>query len=174
MAGGKVASSNPAPRFFLLDPVTDATVRDRVAAALIMPPAPVEPVNKAHAVISECRRVGLKIAALSNTTSFERVDIESLFGPFDAIVESWRSGYAKPTYEAFFVVQSALSLGPNDLLHVGDDPLLDVAAAKAAGWHAICVSQRKSSQALGAAEFPTIQQLGDLLGILREISDTRQ
>ncbi len=48
-------------------------------------------------------------------------------------------GWRKPAPQFFRRVEELLGLGPHELLLVGDDPDLDVAAAQAAGWRAIRV-----------------------------------
>lgn len=48
-------------------------------------------------------------------------------------------GWRKPAPEFFRRVEVLLGVGPDELLLVGDDPDLDVAAARAAGWQSIRV-----------------------------------
>ena len=45
-------------------------------------------------------------------------------------------GWRKPSAEFFRAVERRLGRKPHELLLVGDDPELDVAAARRAGWHA--------------------------------------
>ncbi|MFM7243512.1 MAG: HAD-IA family hydrolase [Planctomycetaceae bacterium] len=49
-------------------------------------------------------------------------------------------GWRKPAAEFFRRVEQLLGVGPDELLLVGDDPDLDVAAARAAGWRSIRVA----------------------------------
>lgn len=48
-------------------------------------------------------------------------------------------GWRKPATEFFRAVEWRLGLGPSELVMVGDNPALDVAAARRAGWHAFLV-----------------------------------
>lgn len=57
----------------------------------------------------------------------------------DHVFASSELGWRKPAPEFFRRVEELLGLGPHELLLVGDDPELDVAAAQAAGWRAIRV-----------------------------------
>lgn len=57
----------------------------------------------------------------------------------DHVFASSELGWRKPAPEFFRRVEQLLGLGPHELLLVGDDPDLDVAAAQAAGWRAIRV-----------------------------------
>jgi len=49
-------------------------------------------------------------------------------------------GWRKPAPEFFRVIEARLGLTPDELVFVGDDPELDVAAARRAGWRARAVS----------------------------------
>lgn len=48
-------------------------------------------------------------------------------------------GWRKPAPQFFRAIERRLGRGPDELLLVGDDPLLDVAAATAAGWRSFAV-----------------------------------
>lgn len=58
----------------------------------------------------------------------------------DHVFASSELGWRKPAPEFFRRVEQLLGLGPDELLLVGDDPDLDVAAAQAAGWRSIRVA----------------------------------
>jgi putative hydrolase of the HAD superfamily len=51
-------------------------------------------------------------------------------------------GWRKPAPEFFRWVERRLGCGPTDVLLVGDDPELDVAAARRAGWRSLGVEER--------------------------------
>lgn len=51
-------------------------------------------------------------------------------------------GWRKPAPEFFRWVERRLGCGPADVLLVGDDPELDLAAARRAGWRALDIARR--------------------------------
>ena len=53
---------------------------------------------------------------------------------FEKIFASSELGWRKPAPQFFQAVESRLQKEPESLLLIGDDPRLDIAAAKAAGW----------------------------------------
>jgi len=57
----------------------------------------------------------------------------------DGVFPSSEIGWRKPAAEFFHHVERRLERRPEQLLYVGDDPELDVAAAVAAGWRAMLV-----------------------------------
>ena len=52
---------------------------------------------------------------------------------FETIVTSQGCGYAKPDPRILHVALDALAVGPRHAVYVGDDPMVDAAAARAAG-----------------------------------------
>jgi putative hydrolase of the HAD superfamily len=84
------------------------------------------------------RRAGLPVALASNFD--ERLQaIAATVEPLtlaDHVFASSELGWRKPAAEFFRVVERRLGLRPAELLLVGDDPDLDIAAARRAGWHA--------------------------------------
>ena len=57
----------------------------------------------------------------------------------DEVLPSSEIGWRKPAAAFFRHVERRLRRRPGELLYVGDDPDLDVAAARAAGWRAMLV-----------------------------------
>lgn len=111
----------------------------RVARALARSGGPHRVAEGGAQVLAWCREHGLRLAVLSNCASFDAVDVAALLGPFDLVAESWRCKVCKPDREAFQFVECALGLAPNELVHVGDDPVADAAGARAAGWGAVLI-----------------------------------
>jgi len=60
----------------------------------------------------------------------------------DHVFASSELGWRKPAAEFFRAVEERLGLRPAELVLVGDDPDLDIAAARRAGWHARFVGER--------------------------------
>jgi HAD superfamily hydrolase (TIGR01509 family) len=72
---------------------------------------------------------------------------------FQAIVVSQRVGTIKPHPAIFDAALEALGgLGPNAVLHVGDDWAADVVGAKRAGWRAAYLSQRPADSPLPSSD----------------------
>lgn len=57
----------------------------------------------------------------------------------DHVFPSAEIGWRKPAPEFFRVIERRVGCPPERLLLVGDDPLLDVAAARRAGWRALAI-----------------------------------
>jgi len=84
------------------------------------------------------RRAGLPIVLASNFDE-RLLGLSAAVEPLtlaDHVFASSELGWRKPAGEFFRAVAGRLGLEPGELLLVGDDPELDVAAARRAGWHA--------------------------------------
>jgi putative hydrolase of the HAD superfamily len=84
----------------------------------------------------------------------------------DAIVHSSLAGSAKPDPAIFRAALARLGVAPADALHVGDDPLDDVAGARGAGLRAALVDRRGRAPAVPAgvpvlASLDAVPQLVD-------------
>jgi len=96
------------------------------------------PLPEGRAVAEMALEAGLDVALASN--------FDARLHAIAAVVEplSWARhvfasselGWRKPATEFFRAVESRLGFQPHELLLVGDDPQLDLAAAIRAGWHA--------------------------------------
>lgn len=85
------------------------------------------------------RDAGLTVALASNFD--ERLfaiapEIEPLSWA-DHVFASSELGWRKPAVEFFRTVERRLACRPHELLLVGDDPELDLAAGRRAGWHVL-------------------------------------
>jgi putative hydrolase of the HAD superfamily len=92
---------------------------------------------------------GLGVGILSNwDTRLPRLlDALGLASLFDPVLVSALEGYAKPDPEIFRRAALRVGLPPSGILHVGDDPSLDLTAAQAAGFHALLLDRRSDSPA---------------------------
>lgn len=105
------------------------------------------------------------IAALTNgNADLDRIGIADRFTVFVAAREA---GYAKPDAPIFHAACARLGLAPHEVLHVGDDPLLDVAGASWAGLRTCWINRRNQQwpDELPAPElqFTTLDALADWL-----------
>ena len=107
----------------------------------------------------------LPIAALTNgNADLARIGIADRFSVFVAAREA---GHAKPDAPIFHATCAQLGLAPHQVLHVGDDPLLDIAGAARAGLRTCWINRRDESwpENLPAPElqFNTLDALADWL-----------
>jgi putative hydrolase of the HAD superfamily len=71
------------------------------------------------------------VAALTNgNADLERIGLRT---SFVTVVGAREIGIAKPDPRIFQIVCERLGLGPDEVLHIGDDPSLDIAGARGAG-----------------------------------------
>jgi putative hydrolase of the HAD superfamily len=87
------------------------------------------------------RREGIRTAVLSNWDErlrplLQRLNLDHFFDP---IIVSCEVGAAKPDPAIFQFAASALDLSPDRILHVGDDPIFDLAGARGANLHALLI-----------------------------------
>ncbi|MBM4021536.1 MAG: HAD-IA family hydrolase [Planctomycetes bacterium] len=83
------------------------------------------------------RAAGLPVALASNFDE-RLLGLAGQLEPLtlaDHVFASSEIGWRKPAPQFFRIVEERLGLSPDRLLLVGDDPLLDVSAARRAGWH---------------------------------------
>lgn len=96
------------------------------------------PVPVGSDLLLAARRAGLPVALASNFDE-RLLGLAAVVEPLTlahSVFASSELGWRKPSGEFFREVERRLGLGPEELLLVGDDPELDVAAARRAGWHA--------------------------------------
>ena len=65
---------------------------------------------------------------------------------FDFVVVSAEVGFEKPDIEMFEIASERMGLAPGEILHVGDNPLQDVAAATACGFQALHLVREDSTE----------------------------
>lgn len=105
------------------------------------------------------------IAALTNgNADLRRIGIADRFVLFVAARDE---GHAKPDAPIFLSTCARLNLAPHEVLHVGDDPLLDVAGAARAGLRSCWINRRGEAwpESLPAPDlkFDTLAALADWL-----------
>ncbi len=85
---------------------------------------------------------------------------------FAGSVSARDAGVAKPDGRIFAAAASRLGLAPEQVLHVGDDPALDVLGALAAGMQAVWVNRDGKSWSHEAQPHATVTHLGELCTLL--------
>jgi len=116
-------------------------------------------------VVARLKEQGLGVGLLSNWDTrlpalLAALDLAAWFKP---VLVSALEGCAKPDPEIFRRAAARAGLPAARILHVGDDPRLDFAAARAAGFHALLLDRREGAPAPGA-----IPDLRAVLAWIRE------
>lgn len=107
----------------------------------------------------------LPLAALTNgNADLARIGIQEHFRVF---VSAREEGHAKPETPIFLTTCERLGLAPADVLHIGDDPLMDVVGARRAGMPSCWINRRKQRWPVDLPrpdlEFATLAGLADWL-----------
>ena len=114
------------------------------------------------------------VAALTNgNADLERIGIRAHFHCF---VSARDHGHAKPDTPSFHATCERLGVAPADVLHVGDDPLLDIVGARRAGMPSCWINRTKDRWPPGLPrpdlEFATLSGLADWLDA-HDLPETR-
>lgn len=115
------------------------------------------------------------VAALTNgNADLARIGIDAHFKVF---VSAREEGHAKPETPIFLATCERLGVAPGQVLHVGDDPLLDVMGARRAGLRSCWLNRKKESWPAGLPrpdlEFATLAGLADWLESHPAATDAR-
>lgn len=117
----------------------------------------------------------LPLAALTNgNADLARIGIGAHFRVF---VSAREHGSIKPEAPIFLSTCERLGHAPADVLHVGDDPLLDMVGARRAGLRSCWINRRKERWPAGLPrpdlEFATLAGLADWLDQQSSVTETR-
>jgi putative hydrolase of the HAD superfamily len=121
--------------------------------------------------LAALRRRGYALAIVSNFDSrlIRLVDELGIGALVDATLCSTRAGAAKPDAGIFQHVLGMLGGHPAESLHVGDDPMIDVAGALAAGLHAVHIDRRAERECPSPHAASTISTLAGLDSLLERM-----
>ena len=111
------------------------------------------------------------LAVSNGNADLARVGVDHLFA---GSVSARDAGVAKPDGRIFAAAASRLGLAPEQVLHVGDDPALDVLGALAAGMQAVWVNRDGKSWAHEAQPHATVSHLGELCAMLAGAQGLRE
>lgn len=124
------------------------------------------------AVLESATRARVPLGLVTNgasDTQREKLRAMDLDHRFDAIAISGEIGVAKPDPVIFEVALSRLGVGRDGIWHVGDNPEIDVAGARAAGLTAVWINRSGRPLAEGEPEpHLEIRSLAELASPLRE------
>lgn len=141
-----LAAVNPDLPGRIPEPTLQALVVAYARPALVVPPAVDDGAREA---LDTLRARGLTLAVVSNTMRTPGATLRGVlahFGLLDSFactVFSDEVGVRKPDPEIFLRALRAVGGVPETSVHVGDDRVLDVQGARAAGMHAIQVTSRR-------------------------------
>jgi putative hydrolase of the HAD superfamily len=132
-----------------------------------------KPVEGALAAVREVKRLGFRLAIVSNASSHEAI-VEALrrdgvLGLFDAIVTSALVCVRKPDPRIFLYTLSLLNVKPYEAVYVGDRSFEDVWAAKQVGMRAIHVAVKEPPSPLADMAVRSITEVPDALRALAGI-----
>lgn len=120
-----------------------------------------EPFPDAIPLLDAARDAGLALAIVTNGSRVAQRAKIALLGAegsganrFGAIVVSGEHGVAKPDAEIFRIALRELGVAPELAVHVGDNPVNDVAGAKAVGIRAILLDRSHSTEGAGCGAGP--------------------
>jgi putative hydrolase of the HAD superfamily len=111
------------------------------------------------------------LAVSNGNADLARVGVDHLFA---GSVSARDAGVAKPDGRIFAAAAKRLGLAPQQVLHVGDDPALDVLGALAAGMQAVWVNRDGKSWAHEAQPHATVSHLGELCAMLAGAQGLRE
>ncbi|MGC5010176.1 HAD family hydrolase [Streptosporangium sp. DT93] len=107
-----------------------------------------------------------RLALVTNgNTRPHRVGLD---GVFDTVVVSAECGLYKPDPGIYLHALRRMGLGPAEVLHVGDDPVEDVDAARRAGLDTAWVNRHDARRAYADPPGLTVGDLGELTPLLLE------
>lgn len=97
-------------------------------------------------ILDECDRRGLRLMVISNWdyTLDRALQVSGIFDRFEVIVASLRFGAEKPDPSIFHFGLGKMQLLPEDVWHVGDDPLADVVGANQVGMRGVLIDRSHS------------------------------
>ena len=111
-----------------------------------------------------CKRYPL-IALSNGNADVARIGIDHFF---TAVVNARSVGFSKPDRRIFEAACACLRLRPEEVLHVGDDPDLDVRGALAAGKRCAWINRagrQWSGDPVDMVQFPHLTALCEWLGV---------
>lgn len=96
--------------------------------------------EKSLPMLETLKKNGYKVALITNgqhALQYSKLKNTGLMYVFDEIIVSGDVGVDKPDGEIFSIMCEKLGFGPEEMVYVGDNPVNDIAGAKAAGWKTI-------------------------------------
>jgi 2-haloalkanoic acid dehalogenase type II len=112
------------------------------------------------------QRLAAKFPLVSITNGNADLDRIGMAHFFKFAITARGCGVAKPDKRIFDVACAKLELAPGEILHVGDDPQLDVVGARDAGLRTAWINRTGATWAHGTKPDVTVHDLGELADLL--------
>ena len=109
-------------------------------------------------------RIAHRVPIVSISNGNADLEIIGLHHLFHTRLNAAGVGVPKPDAKIFLAAAEALGVAPGEILHVGDDPLLDVVGARDAGLLTVWLNRTGETWSHGPApdyEFPDMTHLAD-------------
>jgi putative hydrolase of the HAD superfamily len=165
----------------MVDPVLPARLRPKEFAAVVdayagparLAPPAVDPA--ARTILESLNARGIALAVVSNIMRTPGDVLEHVFRraralePLKLLTFSDECGIRKPDPEIFHLTLRQIGVAPEEAVHVGDDPILDVEGARDAGMAVIQVSPDGRAPAPVKPD-AVITSLGDLPAALDRLA----
>ena len=116
--------------------------------------------------LAALERIAARFPVVSISNGNADLEVIGLHHLFHTRISASGAGVAKPDPKIFLAAAEALGMPPEHLLHVGDDPLLDVVGAHEAGLRTVWLNRTGEKWSHGPApdlEFADMQGLADWL-----------
>ena len=125
------------------------------------------PFPESEQVLADLRELGKKVYAVSNwdVTLSETLGELGWLGYFDGVIASGGIGVEKPATGIFEEALRISGESPEEVVHVGNDPVSDVAGAAASGIDVILISRNGEQAAEATAVISDLTELFELPGI---------
>lgn len=91
-------------------------------------------------MLAKLRKQGYKTALITNgrhSLQYKKLTMLKLADCFDEIIVSGDVMCSKPDREIFHIMCDKLSLAPEEMVYVGDNPVNDIDGARKAGYHTV-------------------------------------
>ncbi|MET0255143.1 MAG: HAD family hydrolase [Luteibacter sp.] len=114
--------------------------------------------------LAALERINALVPLVSISNGNADLEVIGLHHLFHTRLNAAGVGVAKPDARIFIAAAEALDVAPADILHVGDDPLLDVVGAREAGLRTAWLNRNGETWSHGPApdlEFPDMKALAD-------------
>jgi putative hydrolase of the HAD superfamily len=114
--------------------------------------------------LAALERIAHRVPIVSISNGNADLEIIGLHHLFHTRLNAAGVGVPKPDAKIFLAAAEALGVEPGDILHVGDDPLLDVVGARDAGLKTVWLNRTGATWSHGPApdfEFPDMTHLAD-------------
>lgn len=114
--------------------------------------------------LAALERINALVPLVSISNGNADLEVIGLHHLFHTRLNAAGVGVAKPGARIFIAASEALGIAPGDILHVGDDPLLDVVGAREAGLRTVWLNRNGETWSHGPApdlEFTDMTALAD-------------